>query len=524
MASEPLVTTHRIISFDPATDEVLGEFACADGAAVAAAVESARHAQPAWGAGGVRKRMAVLRRFQQLLRTHRSEVARLITRESGKPYAEALLTEVLVALDAARFCCENAFAVLRPQPVAHGNLVLKAKSGYLHREPYGVIGIISPWNYPLATPATETLAALAAGNAVIVKPSEFTPLVALELQRLLHEAGVPQGIFQVLVGDGATGAQFVNSPIDKLIFTGSVATGRRVAEMAAKRFLPVVLELGGKDPMLVLEDADLESASSAAVWGAFVNAGQTCLSVERCYVHSSLYDKFLTACAEKTARLCVGNGLHPQTDVGPMIHQRQLAIVHEHVEDAVARGARLIRGGAPLPEIGPNFYAPTVLADVDHTMRVMQEETFGPVLPIMPFDDDEEALRLANDSQYGLSASIWTRDRRRGEALAARVQAGTVMINDVVSCFAISEAPHGGMKDSGIGRTHGRLGLEEMVRIKYVDSDWLPGLRKVWWYRYGGDFASRMEAFLDFLFARSPMARLRAGRYSAGALFRRNRL
>lgn len=230
--------------------------------------------------------------------------------------------------------------------------------------------------------------------------------------------------------------------------------------------------------MLVLEDADVDVASSAAVWGAFVNAGQTCLSVERCYVHHSLYEAFLKACTEKTKSLRVGPGLNRDTDVGPMIHERQLRIVEEHVRDAVGRGARVLVGGARLREVGTNFYAPTVLADVTHDMRIMREETFGPVLPVMAFENDDEAVRLANDSDYGLAASVWTRNPTRGERLARRIQAGTVMVNDVVSCFGISEAPHGGVKSSGMGRAHGRFGLEEMVRVKYLDVDGMPGMKK----------------------------------------------
>ena len=379
--------------------------------------------------------------------------------------------------------------LLRDEPVPHGNLATKLKNGRLVREPHGVIGIISPWNYPFSIPATETLAALVAGNAVVLKPSELTPLVALELASLLHAAGVPEDVFQVMVGDGSTGAALLQSPIDKLVFTGSVTTGKRIAAAAAERLLPVVLELGGKDPMLVLDDADIDVVSSAAVWGAFVNAGQACLSVERCYVHRSLYAEFLSACAEKTNSLRVGNGEERETDVGPLIQHRQLCIVESHVEDAKARGARVLAGGTRLPDLGANFYAPTLLADVTHDMRIMREETFGPVLPVMAFDSDDHAVRLANDSEYGLAASIFTPDRARGERLARRIHAGTVMVNDVISCFGISEAPHGGWKASGIGRTHGRFGLEEMVRLKYLDVDRMPGMKKVWWYGYGEHFA-----------------------------------
>ncbi|MGA8272929.1 MAG: aldehyde dehydrogenase family protein [Candidatus Sulfotelmatobacter sp.] len=521
MPSDIRVTVGKISSVNPATGELLGEFECANESDVLSAVKLARAAQRSWAEIGVSGRIAVLREFQRKLHERKSEVAEAITREAGKPLAEALTTEVLVVLDAARFLIENAYRLLRDEPLPHGSIATKLKSGKLVREPYGVIGIISPWNYPFSIPATETLAALVAGNVVVLKPSEFTPLVALELDSLLHAAGVPKDVFQVLIGDGATGAALIHSQIDKLVFTGSVATGKRIAVSAAERLLPVVLELGGKDPMLVLDDADVDVASSAAVWGAFLNAGQACLSVERCYVHRNLYEEFLKACAEKTKHLIVNHGLDHNAEIGPMIHERQLRNVELQVEDAVAHGARVLAGGTRFPELGPNFYKPTVLADVTHEMRVMREETFGPVLPVAAFDDDDEAVKLANDSEFGLAASLWTRDCTRGERLARRIQAGTVMVNDVVSCFGISEAPHGGMKSSGIGRTHGRFGLEEMVRLKYVDADLTPGMKKVWWYGYGTNFARQMEGFLDMQFARSFGARLRGALQATGVLKRK---
>jgi succinate-semialdehyde dehydrogenase/glutarate-semialdehyde dehydrogenase len=556
---------------NPATQEIIGTLPNLGADQIAEAVAKAAAAQLCWAATPVRDRLRILSRFADLLCDQKEAVAAVISREAGKPETEALSTELLVVLDTVKYLRDMLPGFLRPEPIPHGNPVMKLKSGQLLREPYGVVGIISPWNYPFSVPSVQTLTALATGNAVVLKPSEFTPYSSLELQRLLREAGLDRELLQVITGEGGAGAAVLAADVQKVVFTGSVATGKRVAQAAAARLLPVVLELGGKDPMIVLEDADVDVASSAAVWGAFMNAGQTCLSVERCYVHDSVYEKFLERCVEKTKRLKVGSasrvssagegtstpthaksahvgdpgacgphslissrsgdpGAVPQEsrdseiDVGPMIHARQLGIVQSHVEDAIARGARLLAGGKPLPQMGPNFFAPTILADVDHSMKIMREETFGPVLPVRSFKTEDEAVALANDSEYGLAASIFTGDRKRGEALARRVVAGTVMVNDVLACFGISEAPHGGVKASGIGRTHGRFGLEEMVWPKYVDSDRLPRMKKLWWYGYGPAFGEQMGGFIELLFGNGLTKRLRGGMKSTKSYLRRRLL
>jgi acyl-CoA reductase-like NAD-dependent aldehyde dehydrogenase len=537
---------------NPATQEIIGTLPNMPPTQIAEAVARAAAALARWAATPVRDRLRILKRFGDLLCDQKESVAAVISREAGKPEAEALSTEILVVLDTAKYLQNHVPAFLKPEPVPHGNPVMKLKGGTLLREPYGVVGIISPWNYPFSLPSIQTLTALATGNAVVLKPSEFTPYSSLELEKLLRAAGLDPDLLQVITGDGASGAALLAANVQKIVFTGSVATGKRVAQAAAARLLPVVLELGGKDPMIVLEDADIDVASSAAVWGAFMNAGQTCLSVERCYVQEKIYPKFLEKCVEKTNRLRVGScsqaqpgasplqqakiglagdpGAVPQDsreseiDMGPMIHERQLSIVQSHVDDAVARGARLLAGGKPLTELGPNFFSPTILADVDHSMKIMREETFGPVLPVCSFKTEDEAVALANDSEYGLAACIFTKDRKRGEALARRVHAGTVMVNDVLTCFGISEAPHGGIKASGIGRTHGRFGLEEMVWPKYVDSDRMPRMKKLWWYGYGPAFGEQMGGFIELLFAKGLINRLRGGVKSTKSYLRRRLL
>jgi succinate-semialdehyde dehydrogenase/glutarate-semialdehyde dehydrogenase len=499
---------------NPATGQPLGEYPIASAAQVAEAVARARQAQLWWSQIPLRRRAAVLRRLAKLLAAERESLARVITAESGKPLEEALLSDVMVAADAAGFCAGNAASVLRTQSIPHANPAMRLKRGRLSFVPLGVIGIIAPWNYPLSIPAADAFAALATGNAVVLKPSELTPQTALELDRLIAAALDAEGLttlprpFQVVTGLGPTGQSLVASNIDKLIFTGSVATGRRVAVAAAERLLPVILELGGKDAMIVLDDADPDVASSAAVWGSMMNAGQTCISVERCYVHRSLYPRFLELCRDKISQLKVGDGALPETDLGPLISPAQLQIVARQVDEARAFGATVHTGGEPLPQLGPNFYAPTLITGLAPSMSLMREETFGPVLPVLPFHTDEEAIQLANDSDFGLAASVWGKTAH-ATSVARRIHAGAVLVNDVLTAFAVGAAPHGGLKNSGIGRTHGLIGMAELVSPRYLDVDLAPRMKKLWWYPYAGMFAP-MSSFADLVHASGLRRRLAA--------------
>lgn len=509
----PVRSGRKVQSLNPATCQLLAEFDAAEPEEVQAAVADARRAAPAWRKLGPGGRAHYLVRLKEALFRRRHDLAALITREAGKPRLESLLAEVLVALDGLAYLAGHGPSFLQAESVPHQNLAVRFKRGRLEYEPYGVIGIISPSNYPFSIPMNQIGAALIAGNTVVLKPSEFTPQAGLAIHTLAEEANLPPGVLNVVIGDAVTGAALVSSAIDKLVFTGSVATGKRIQAEAAERLLPTVLELGGKDPVIVCADADLDLASSGAVWGAFTNAGQACLSAERVYVVREVAERFTALCAEKTRRLRIGAGEDPDTEVGPLIRERQLKIVEDHVAEAAAAGATILTGGRRVNPGGLAgfFYEPTVLSGVNHGMRIMREETFGPVLPIMTVDDEAEAVRLANDSQFGLSASIWTSDLGRGERLARTLESGSVMVNDCLSSFGIAEAPHGGFKLSGMGRTHSWVGLMEMARVKYIDVDLVPRLPKLWWFGYDSRAGRLMENFVDFLFAPGFWSRMLGG-------------
>src|SRR6266403_1348031 len=518
------ISVDTLPSINPATGEALGYFEKTPAAALTRVVARARAVQSAWAHVPLRQRCERLRNLRDCIMSCRDQLADAVVAESGKPRVEALFADIFVAVDTAAYFAKNGQRMLQPEHVPHHSLAAKAKSGKLTYEPLGVIGIISSWNYPLAIPLSQIIPAVAAGNAVICKSSDFTPHCGALIEKLFVDAGFPKDLVTVIQGSGEVGQALIEADPDKILFTGSVATGRRVAEACAKRLIPTVLELGGKDAMLVLADANLDVAASAAVWGSYTNCGQVCLSVERLFAEQSISDEFAARCVAKTKKLRLGSGNDPNTDVGPMIRPLHVQRMVDLVEDAVSCGARVLCGGHPRVDLGTNFFEPTVITNVDSTTKLFQEETFGPILAIQTVADAEEAIARANDSPFALSASVWTRDTNRGEAIAKRLRAGAVMVNDAISYFAIAEAPHGGCGASGWGRTHGKAGLLEMVQTKYIDVDRLPGREKPWWYRYGAELEHAADAFLQFEYGRGIAARLRNARGALKTMFRNHGL
>lgn len=455
-------------------------------------LERSRLAQKQWQGLGFEKRRAFLQVLKADILQNLDDLARVISEENGKPFFEALSQEILPVLDLISYFSKSAKKILKKEKICLGKWNLLGRSSHLEYEPYGVIGVLSPWNFPFSIPVGEVVTALFAGNAVILKPSEHMPRVNQKIKDLFQKIAFPENIFQMIEGGPETGKTLVTSDVDKIVFTGSVDVGKAIMVECTKTLKPLTLELGGKDPMIVFEDADFDVASSAAVWGAFCNSGQVCSSVERVYVQNSVSQKFLDLVLHKTKTIRL-------EDLGPLTLNMQIKKVEHQLSQAKAKGAKILFGGE---HDGKNF-SPTVLTDVDHSFDLMKDETFGPILPVMGFATEAEAVRLANDSPYGLNAYVWTKDRARAERVAKQLQVGTVAINESIFTHALPQTPWGGVKHSGLGRTHGRLGILDLVKVKHVHVNRCPKKQNFfWWYPYTDDKVQMMRALANALFAK----------------------
>jgi succinate-semialdehyde dehydrogenase/glutarate-semialdehyde dehydrogenase len=513
---------------DPATLEPLPVVPVTPPEALDEVVAGARRAQAAWARRTTSDRARLLRRVSQEMLDAADEIAATIVSETGKPAAEALTSELFVCLDHCAWLARNATRVLRTERLPLRQPYLIPKRAWLRYEPIGVIGVVSPWNFPLGVPFTQIATAVASGNGVVVKPSELTPATGAWLEELFRRADAPEGLVRVVQGTGATlGAALVAHPgVGGVVFTGSTAVGRDVGRRAAERLVPAVLELGGKDPMLVLDDADLDRAVDGALWGAFTNCGQVCSGIERVYVERPLFDPFVERLAERAGGLRLGHGGDPTTDLGPLIAEGQRLRVEALVADAVEHGAQIAHGGgrgdAGLPGW---FHQPTVIIGEPPPSRIASEEIFGPVVTVVMMDNEPDGIRRANASRFGLGASVWTRDRSRARRVAAQLEAGSVWVNDHAYSYGVCQAPWGGRKESGHGRTHSKHGLYAMTHVKFTDAD-AGRFRPPWWYPYSPEMLDGFRGVLGTLYRQGVSARSRAlARHRRGAaeLLRRTR-
>jgi acyl-CoA reductase-like NAD-dependent aldehyde dehydrogenase len=518
----------QLQSFSPTTGERLGSVPITPPDDVQRVVDDVAQVQPFWAQLTLADRARYLERAAQVVIDESDEIRDLLVREQGKPRNEAFAMEILPTIDGLRWIGREGQRLLADEKIPMPQVFFKTKSSAFTYEPLGVIGVIAPWNYPWSIPFGEVALALMAGNGVVLKPATLTPLIGDRIRAVFERAGVPDGLIRVIHGPG-TGDALVKSSVHKIFFTGSVPTGRGVAEECARQLKGSVLELGGKDPMLVLADANLEHAIAGALWGGFANAGQTCSGIERVYVMREVSERFIAGVVAGAEKLHVGDPLQWDTEIGPMVSREQFDLVSELVDDAVASGATLRCGGphtgphtAPHPGAHPGghagaethgaYYRPTVLTGVTHDMRIMREEIFGPVLPIIVVDSEDEAVALANDSDFGLGASVWTSDRVKGEAIVRELESGMVWINDHMFSHGAMQTAWGGVKDSGVGRTHSKFGLYECVNIKL--RVWEPSaIRDPWWHPYDETLGSALRQTAAILYGRPS---IRAGALKDG--------
>lgn len=488
----------EIVSYNPATGAEVGRVPVASADDVTAAVGRAKVAFQSWKQTTFAERARIVMKAREVILADIDGIAHLISQESGKPFGEAIAMELSPVLDLMQYFARNTEKLLRPAKRGIGLYALLGRSSRIVYHPLGVVGIIPAWNYPFSIPLGEAVMSLMAGNTVVIKPSDLTPFVGLKIGEIFEKAGFPENAVQIVTGGGPTGAALVEAAPDKIMFTGSVATGKKIAAAAAKNLTSVVLELGGKDPMIVFADANLELAAGAAVWGAFCNSGQSCSSVERLYVQEGAAEELTRKIVQKTLELKQDTGDKETTSVGAMSSERQIKIVEDHVEDFRASGAKIEIGGQRNPTLEGLFYEPTVITNANNDMLGMRDETFGPTLPIATFSTEAEAIRLANDSEFGLTASVWTRDLAKGKRVAEKIEAGSVCVNEVLYTHGIGQTPWGGFKNSGRGRTHGREGLMELVQPQHIHVNRIAILPDAWWLPYSPTAVETFRGFAKY--------------------------
>jgi acyl-CoA reductase-like NAD-dependent aldehyde dehydrogenase len=458
--------------------------------------------QPFWAQLPLADRARYMRRAAQAIIDDLDDIARLLSSEQGKPINESYVMELLPTIDALHWIADHGEEILGDEKLKNPQIFLKQKKAWFSYEPLGVVGVIAPWNYPWSIPFGEVAIALMCGNGVVLKPASLTPLIGQRIQTIFERAGVPEGLVRTVHGGGAVGGALVESSVAKIFFTGSVDVGRGVGVACAERLKGSVLELGGKDPQLVLADANLPNAISGCLWGGFANAGQTCSGIERVYVMSEVAEEFIEGVVRGASELRVGDPLDWNTEIGPMVSEEQFELVRELVDDAVENGATLRCGGpTEVSGMSGRFYAPAVLTGVTREMRIMREEIFGPVVPIVTVRSEEEAIELANDSEFGLGASVWSLDRGRAERIGARLESGMVWLNDHMYSHGACQCAWGGVKHSGIGRSHSKFGFYECVNVKQMV--WEPSrTRNFWWHPYDASLGKAMDASAKLLYGR----------------------
>ncbi|MBN1464766.1 aldehyde dehydrogenase [candidate division KSB1 bacterium] len=492
-----------IVSINPTTEQEIERVEATGREGIDVALNKAHQAFHSWSKKTIRERQNYLMRLSDIILQQQNDIAELIAHEQGKPIAEALASEIVPVLGILKDLRRHAHKVLKPHKMQHEQLLFVHKKSRYQLEPFGVVAIISPWNYPFSVPLPEIAAALVAGNSVVFKPAPDAVLVGKKIAELFQAAGLPEEVLNTVFVQDVDAPYITHHPlVDKIIFTGSTPVGRSVMTAASHQMTPVVLELGGKDAAIVARDANLARAAKGLVWGATFNSGQVCAAVERVYVEQAVAERFIELCLREIKNVIVGDPLEPGTHIGPLSNLNQLIKVQDQVEDSIRRGARLLHGGNRLDRPG-YFFEPTLLVQVDHSMPIMTEETFGPVMAIMTVENIDEAIHLANDSIYGLSAYAWTSDKKLAKRFLDELQAGTILINDAPSSWGEPNAPWGGYKMSGIGRTRARFGLLEMVQVKYTSWDKGNNDRNLWWFPYDHKSASFFSDAIDLLYSRN---------------------